>query len=535
MSTDKSPSAQVYVRKSSGLIRSINPREALFSNLIGMGIVVNFFWICFASLLYPNADLPLTVPLALVVSAVVAYVYWMLSTAMPRTGGDYIYVGRILHPAIGFMVNFVLVTIMATWFGTFALYNSAYFSPIMLGAISQATGNPAFANLATFLGTQNGEFIGGFVLGTIALAVLFLPAKWIMRILLTIFAAQLIIYLWMMGVLLPLSHSDFVNAFNAQSGTTVQTILDAAQKSGVDWTITSYGTSIGIVYTILSFIGYSNSAYFAGEISGEPRKSQGIAIFVSPLVFGVVIYALYAVCFNVFGHDFLVASNTLSLTGNAAWTLPYLPTPTYLISFVTDNPLLKVLAPLGLVLTAFGFMVEWTFVPIRNVFAWSFDRILPMKFAEVDRRGVPWASTLLYAVIGYVSLYLAVYTPAFNYMAYSNFGFNLALAIVMFSAAVFPFLKKTRDIWNNSPSIVRAKIGPLPILTPVGVVGGVLCLWVAISSMLPALTDMPITPVYTASMLAIFVVAIVIYAISYFYQKSKGVPIDLVAKELPPL
>jgi hypothetical protein len=53
--------------------------------------------------------------------------------------------------------------------------------------------------------------------------------------------------------------------------------------------------------------------------------------------------------------------------------------------------------------------------------------------------------------------------------------------------------------------------------------------------MLPALTGMPITPVYTASMLAIFVVAIVIYAISYFYQKSKGVPIDLVAKELPPL
>jgi hypothetical protein len=72
MSTEKSPSAQVYVRKSSGLIRAINPREALFSNLVGMGVVVNFFWICFASLLYPNADLPLTVPLAFVVCAVVA-------------------------------------------------------------------------------------------------------------------------------------------------------------------------------------------------------------------------------------------------------------------------------------------------------------------------------------------------------------------------------------------------------------------------------------------------------------------------------
>jgi hypothetical protein len=36
-------------------------------------------------------------------------------------------------------------------------------------------------------------------------------------------------------------------------------------------------------------------------------------------------------------------------------------------------------------------------------------------------------------------------------------------------------------------------------------------------------------------MLVVFAAALVIYAISYFYQKSKGVPIDLVAKELPPL
>ena len=385
------------------------------------------------------------------------------------------------------------------------------------------------------MSTVNGEFVGGFVLATIAFAILFLPAKWIMRTLMIIFAAQLIIYLWMMAVLIPVSHSTFVNGFNAQSGTTVQAILDAAQKSGVNWTMTSFGTSIGIVYTILSFIGYNNSAYFAGEISGEPRKSQGYAIFLSPMIFAVVIYILYAVSFNVFGHDFLVASNTLALTGNAAWSLPYLPSPVYLISFVTDNPLLKILAPFSLVLTCFGFMIEWTFVPIRNVFAWSFDRILPMKFAEVDRRGVPWASTILYIILGYISLYLAVYTTVFSYMAYTNFAYSLAFAIVCFSAAVFPFLKKTRDIWDNSPIIVRAKIGPLPILTLTGVIGGILSLWVSFSSMLPAFTGTSISPVYTASMLVVFAAALVIYAISYFYQKSKGVPIDLVAKELPPL
>jgi len=500
-----------------------------------MGIVVNFLWICFASLLYPNSDLPLTVPIAAVVCILVAYVYWMLSSAMPRTGGDYIYVGRILHPAIGFMVNFVLVTVMVTWAGEFGLFNSAYFSPIMLGAISGVTGNPAYASLGTWLGTANGEFIGGFVILTIAFAVLFLPAKWIMRILLCVFAMQLIIYLWMMGTLIPLSHTDFINGFNAQSGTTVQAVLNAAQTSGVTWTITSSATGIGIVYTILSFIGYNNSAYFAGEISGEPRKSQGIAIVLSTIVFAVFIYVLYAVSVNVFGHDFLVASNTLALSGNAAWTLPYLPSPVYLIDFVTNNPVLKILAPFGLVLTAFGFLVEWTFVPIRNVFAWSFDRILPLKFADVDSRGVPRYSTLLYIIIGYISLYLAVYTTFLSYMAYTNFGFNIAYAIVMFSAAAFPFMKKTRDIWNNAPSIVKAKIGPLPILTPVGVIAGALCLFVSYSSMLPAYTGMAITPVDAACITVLFPAALVIYAISYAYQKSKGVPIDLVAKELPPL
>ena len=537
MSTEKPPlsTGQVYVRKSSGLVRSINSREALFSNLIGMGIVINFFWICFASLLYPNADLPLTVPIGAVISIFVAYVYWMLSSAMPRTGGDYIYVGRILHPAIGFMVNFVLVTIMATWAGTFALYNSAYFSPIMLGAMTKVTGNTSYSSLGTWLGTPNGEFLGGLVILTLACIVLFLPAKWVMRILLAVFAGQLIIYLWMVGTLMFVSHADFVNGFNAQSGTTVQAILNAAQASGVNWTITTAGTSIGIVYTILSFIGYNNSAYFAGEISGEPRKTQGVAIVMSTLVFAVVIYILYAVTVNVFGHDFIVASNTLALNGNSAWTLPYLPSPTYLISFVSNNPALIILAPFGLVLTAFGFLVEWTFVPIRNIFAWSFDRILPLKFADVDKRGVPRYSTALYVIIGYISLYLAVYTTVFNYMAYSNFGFNLAWAIVMFSAAVFPFLKKSKDIWNNAPSIVKAKVGPIPILTPVGLIAGSLCLWVSYSSILPAYTGMPITPVDTASMLVLFVVALVIYAVSYMYHKSKGVPIDLVAKELPPL
>ena len=84
-----------------------------------MGVLVNIFWIVYASASYPGADLTATVISAALVNMVIAYVYWMFSIAMPRTGGDYVWVGRTIHPAIAFMENSVLVVIMVTWVGLF--------------------------------------------------------------------------------------------------------------------------------------------------------------------------------------------------------------------------------------------------------------------------------------------------------------------------------------------------------------------------------------------------------------------------------
>lgn len=41
---------------------------------------------------------------------------------------------------------------------------------------------------------------------------------------------------------------------------------------------------------MLSYIGYANSAYFAGEVKGDPKSAQGLAIFTAPIIFAVIIY-----------------------------------------------------------------------------------------------------------------------------------------------------------------------------------------------------------------------------------------------------
>ncbi|MEM3638318.1 MAG: amino acid permease [Conexivisphaerales archaeon] len=523
----------LYVRKSSGLIRAISARDALLSNLIGMGILVNIFWVVYASALYPNADLPSTVFVGLLLNLLVASVYWMLATAMPRTGGDYIYVSRIIHPAVGFMANAMFVAIMVSWAGLFPQLMASQGLQMMFANLASATGNQYYLQLSSWLSSQAGQFEVGAVIVTIVILLMLLPTKWLFRFIVSLFIVQAIIFVWFIAALVPVSHSDFVNGFSA-SGTTVNNILSQAAGSGVSWTITLGGTLTGIVYTMLSYIGYANSAYFAGEVKGNPARSQGIAIPLSTAIFAVIIYILYTQIYRVFGHDFLVAASSLATSGSSSWYnyANSLPSPAYLISFISHNPYFVAAVPLGLALTFFGFAIVYFFIPVRNIFAWAFDRIIPLKFSDVTKSGVPYLAIAFYGAIAYISLYLTVYTPVFGYLAYSNFGWWLAVAIVMFSAAIFPFRRK--ELFETSPSIVKKRLAGVPLITILGVVAGLLSLFVSYSTILPSFTGIELNPVYVASMLIIFLIAVIIYAISHFYHKAKGLPLDLISKELPP-
>jgi amino acid transporter len=526
-----SKESALYVRKSSGLTRNVTANDAFIANLVGMGILINIFWVVFASASYPGADLTATVFTGLAVNLLVAYVYWMLSTAMPRTGGDYVWVGRIIHPAIAFMVNALFVVLMVTWAGVFPFFNAAYNIQIFLTNLAITTGNPSYTAMATTLADTTNIFIVAVVMVTLVVLTMLLSVKNIFRIVIALFVVQAVIYVIFMGMMVTTSHAAFVAGFDARSGTTV----DAIVKNGTDLlgspiTFTAGATAIGLVYTMTSYIGYANSAYFAGEVKGDPRRSQGLAIFASPIIFAVLIYLLYASLYNVFGHDFLVASSVLWVNGKSP--LPSMPSPAFLISFITSNPILAALIPLALVLNNFGFAMVYFFVPTRNIFAWAFDRVIPVKFASVDKRGVPYYAVLVYAIIAYFSVYVTIYTGWFNYLYYANFGWWIAVAIVMFAAAIFPFRRK--DIFSSSPKIVTYKIGSIPVLTIVGVVGIFASLFISYATLLPSFSGFPINPIYVVSMIFVMIAALIIYAISYFYQKSRGIPVDLASRELPP-
>ncbi|HXY47752.1 MAG TPA: APC family permease [Thermoplasmata archaeon] len=518
----------VYVRQASGLVRTVSARTALFANLVGMGIIVNFFWITEASAFYPNANLITTVGIGVLINVAVGYVYWMLASAMPRSGGDYIFVGRIFHPSVGLGVNLLFSVVFVTWAGLFAYFTAYYAIPTMLAAYTLAGGGGGALSAATTLISSTTDiFAVALVVLLAVILISFLPTKWIFRVSVGIFVGCAVIFVIMIGILLATPQSTFASDFNSNPvyGTSYAALVNAVP-------ITTAGTFYGIVYTMLSFIGYANSSYYGGEIRGSPTRTQGLAIFGAPLIFAALIAGLYAASYYTFGRGFLIGiSSAYFTTPGTAW-----PGPLYLVAYIVHVPILAAFLSLGLVLTFFGFSLIYFILPTRNLFAWSFDRVFPSFLTRVTRNGVPWVAVLVLGVSAGIALWIQTYTTYFDYatLGYSNFGFWFAVGIVCLAGAIFPFLK--RSLFQQAPRIVRAKVGPVPVLTLVGVAAFGASWFVSYAS--STATYLGITSGYSIGDLLflpiVFVLGIIIYWISYGIQKSRGVPIDLISKELPP-
>jgi heme A synthase len=98
---------------------------------------------------------------------------------------------------------------------------------------------------------------------------------------------------------------------------------------------------------------------------------------------------------------------------------------------------------------------------------------------------------------------------------------------------IFAFKRSYKDMFETSPSLTRMRVGRVPLLAILGVGTLVLSVWMGWASVAPAYVG-AINPAYLGFELMLFVLAAVIYYISWAYHRSKGIPLSLVFKQLPP-
>ena len=105
MATEATDAPQVFARKATGLRREASARDVFIYNTnnqnIGIGVA---FVVLLVPPLYVGASMVVATILAGLLALPMACVYAYFAAAMPRSGGDYVYISRTLHPYLGLPV-----------------------------------------------------------------------------------------------------------------------------------------------------------------------------------------------------------------------------------------------------------------------------------------------------------------------------------------------------------------------------------------------------------------------------------------------
>jgi len=492
-------------------------------NVVFMAPTAVFVYGIWALLTYPGTDLPITAIVSALISIPIGLFYAVYSASMPRSGGDYIWVSRVLHPAIGFSINFFFFVAILGVAGSYM----PWFTQYALGPILEVGG---YADLAAVVVTPEFTFAFAVVFFLFSAAIISRGAKashnafWVFFVLIVIGVVTYV------SALLYAGSAGFKANFNAQSGMNYDEVISLATAGGYPTGMVWSATLLGLAFTFMNFLGFNSSIYMSGEIK-EVHRAQLIAIPVSVILFGVIMWFIYATTYYVMSPELIGSLAYLFGTGDPAYTLAYPPFFQNLFRFAAPSPLVYGVAIFGFAMMTLSSSMTYIFVCVRLLFAWSFDRVAPTALSKVDSRyGSPYVALIVVSIVTIIMTGLWLYTPWLSLFAYAVFGWMIMQGIASISGMIFPW--RRRDIFEASPRIVKMKVGPLPVITILGFITLLISIWIGYASISPAMVG-TISPTTMEFTIGLFILGIVLYYISSLYHR-RGIPLELSFKQLPP-
>ncbi len=529
----------LFLRKSSGLVREFGNRDVFVFNTIGyaLGLVLAVVPLLMAGA-KPEANVLVVVALATLFTLANALTYGYLSAAMPRSGGEYVFLGRVIHPGVGFTANWGFTWSQLLGLGLYASFTVNFGIAVAFLTLGNVLDSTGLINAGTDVSGDWPTFLIGTGLIVAVLGVLAMGPRIVRKVLNWLFIPAILGSFATLLVLLTTTHDEFVSKFNSfmaerADGQTYQGILDSAGDAGFLAQASTIGAvllAIPIGYYI--YIGFTYSSYIGGEVK-EPGKTQPRMMVVT-LAFA---FAMYMIClwrfYDIVGQDFINAVVFLNDNTADGSGLPLDPVMNLFTGIMTSSTILNVIMALSFFLWNALLLFVIAMVCTRNVFAWSIDRVLPDALTKVDRRfHAPWVATLVIIVLAEILLALFVFTTLFDNVSNYIVIFSIAFWIASWAAIMLPFRRP--DILAQAPDYVQRRFAGVPVITLLGVGNLILFSMVLYSAFkLPAFSG----PTGTGAVLfvvGIYVSGALIYLASRAIQKRRGIDLDMIYKEIPP-
>ncbi len=543
---------EIFSRKASGLVRVMSPYSAFVYNILTMGLIFPWTYLWAPGAL-PGGKLVWGILLAMLVEIPIAYVYVWLSTALPRSGGDYVFQSRVFGGGTAFTVvmsGFVIWILqwvaLSGW-----LVSYLGFAPLFLG-LGATMGNASLSTLGVWFTTGPGIIVVSILNALIALVLLVSGFKNYVRFQHVIFWGTILCFLTVFIVLFTTPASEFVqrlNAFAVASGGApnfYETAVAAVQNAGIDlhppFSLMATLLVAPIAWTSLQWATYS--AQQNGEIKdARSFKSQSFVMVGSLVVTGLLL-ALLAV-----GLERVAPPEFLPVAGAGYWALigeaninGFNLWPPIVAVALTASPLVVLIIGLGYLLNGFQIVCNCYIGMTRILVAMSLDRLLPEWFSKVHEKfhtpmNAHWAYflasipvILAYSLVpGWIGLTLGV-----------TFGCGYVFVLTCIAGALLPY--RAKELYEASPG-AKYKFGGMPLITVLGVLGGVIgVLMVAAFLLAPQLgvlgnwnfENFPNNLWAQIIAFGIILISLVWYLLAKNAQKARGINVDYAFKEIPP-
>lgn len=461
-----------FARKASGLVRGLSFIDAFGVGFMNQGLTPSMWvMISFGLGVYTGGNLIWATLLSALLCGVGFSLVWgILGGSMPRSGGEYIYNSRIIHPIIGIAESFGNAFVWIMWIYVLAPWTVDPGLVMMFQFLNM----PAAAEFCT---QPIALFLIASLVNLIALLFVVFGVKVFARV------QKVIMVLGIAGCTVILlvftftSHDAFIMAWNnlaTQYGSIDYEGFLTAARTAIGETgdvlpkTWNWFDTLGVMVAGSWLFAYSYCITFiAGEVK-RPDKTIILANLSAILVPAAFMLWLAAALYNSVGFEFLSATAWVDNMGEglAGYTLPWAPNFVGLAAVINHSPFVVFMMAMSFIVFNLWWVALSYLAFPRILFAWGMDRMGPKWFADIDYR---WASPVKNHILCFIlgEIGIAIYAFVMDPMTgLSVTGMEIVsvFGITAIAALIFPFSKKAKHIWEASP-YKNWKILGIPVVT----------------------------------------------------------------------
>jgi len=536
-----------FARKASGLVRGLSMTDAFAVGFMNQGITPSI-WLIFTLGLgtFLGGNLILAAIISVVMAGIGFPIVWgVLGGSMPRSGGEYIYNSRIIHPVFGIAQSFGDAVIWLMWLYVLAPLCA---SPGMSVLFSYMGWTDAAAkiddnNWLIFAIASLFNFIG-FLFVVFGIKIFAITQKFVM-----FFAIGGAIVIGLVFTFT--SKATFITNWNAAADAGdspryqefIAQIGDAAgQVIPTTW---NWSATMGTMVVMSWLFAYAYSISF---IAGEVKRPDKTIIWSN--VFAIVVPFLFMfwtglVVNKTVGYQFIQAASWMDNNGaidtyNMPFASDFISLGVYCLGpdsaslGVFEKILAFLMASSYILFTLWWLALSYLAFP-RILFAWGMDRMGPKWFTDINPR---WASPvknhILCLVLSQILLVIYMFSSfaVMQNVVVTGLQITSVFLPTAIAALLFPYMRRSKGIWDSSPYKKWTFLG-LPV-----VVWGALVDIAYLLILLYYFIFNEAARQFTNDSVVLFIGVWILGVIWYFFWKSRsksaGIDISMTYGELPP-